>query len=144
MLQASPKIVYGISAQHPFYAAWYNMRQRCYNTNHKQFHHYGGRGITVSAQWEDFKYFQRDLWPTWKPGLELERRDNEQGYHSENCVWADRKTQMRNTRSTKLTAEVVAEIRQLKGQLSQKELGLRFGVNKSHISRIQNNLKWAS
>lgn len=35
----------------------------------------------------------------WKPGLTLERRNNELGYFKDNCYWATRKQQARNRRS---------------------------------------------
>ena len=36
------------------YNAWINMRQRCFNQNHAEYHNYGGRGISICKEWEDF------------------------------------------------------------------------------------------
>src|SRR6056297_436304 len=37
------------------YRAWRAMITRCYNSNYPFFHRYGGRGITVCAQWHTFE-----------------------------------------------------------------------------------------
>ena len=33
------------------YAAWCNMKTRCYNKNYTQYKDYGGRGIRACPQW---------------------------------------------------------------------------------------------
>jgi hypothetical protein len=48
-------------------------------------------------------------------GMSLERKDNNLGYNSENCVWADARTQARNRRNVKLTPEVLMELLRLHG-----------------------------
>jgi hypothetical protein len=41
----------------PEYVAWKHMKARCHNSNHPEFHNYGGRGIFVCQEWrEDFEY----------------------------------------------------------------------------------------
>jgi hypothetical protein len=42
----------------------------------------------------------------------------------------------------KLTKENVKEIRTLAGKILQKELGKRFGVQQSNISKIVNKIQW--
>ena len=42
----------------------------------------------------------RDMGPRPSPDHEIERSDNERGYCKDNCCWATRKQQMRNTRRT--------------------------------------------
>lgn len=132
-----------IRATHPFYACWYNMLQRCQNGRNVSYSSYGGRGITVCDRWQEFQNFYDDMFDGWQKGLELERRDNNAGYSPENCLWADRKTQCRNTSATKLKAEDVARIRELaaKGAM-QKTLATYYGVSRSHISRIVSGEKW--
>ena len=41
------------------YAIWNSMRQRCNNPNHKAYKNYGGRGITICKEWDDFGEFRR-------------------------------------------------------------------------------------
>ena len=46
-------------SQTRLYAIWANMKQRCFNPKAHEFNAYGGRGITVCAEWlHDFKAFE--------------------------------------------------------------------------------------
>lgn len=80
------------------YQVWADMIARCTNPNHNAWKDYGGRGITVCEKWLKFENFNKDMGNKWKPGLTIERKENNQGYNKENCEWATRKKQMRNTR----------------------------------------------
>lgn len=79
------------------YTAWKNMRQRCSNKGKHNYYRYGGRGISVCAEWDSFPAF-RD-WAMsngYTDELTLERRDSNGNYCPENCTWADYTTQARN------------------------------------------------
>lgn len=81
------------------YNARKNMLQRCFNPHHPQWKHYGGRGITVCAQWSlSFTFFWRDMQSTRGPGLSLERLDNNGPYNRENCEWTTQLRQVHNRR----------------------------------------------
>ena len=41
------------------YNTWRGMRERCENPSHKSYSDYGGRGISVCAEWQDFTAFQK-------------------------------------------------------------------------------------
>lgn len=81
------------------YNVWATMIQRCNNSNSKQYKYYGGRGIIVCRRWLKFENFNEDMGKTWKPGLTLERRKNEEGYYPDNCEWVTRIEQNRNRRN---------------------------------------------
>ena len=74
------------------------MKQRCYNPKDRQYDLYGGRGITVCAEWlESFEAFSRSVGE--KPlGMSLDRIDNDKGYAPGNVRWATGSEQLANTR----------------------------------------------
>lgn len=85
------------------YNRWAGMRGRCRNPRDGSYHNYGGRGITVCPEWEDFPTFHE--WATangYHPSLSLDRIDNDGNYEPSNCRWTDRKTQARNRRHRRM------------------------------------------
>jgi hypothetical protein len=83
------------------YAAWHAMHHRCKNPANKQFHRYGGRGITVCERWEKFENFLADMGLKQSPDLSIERIDNDAGYSPENCKWATLEEQNANRHHAK-------------------------------------------
>lgn len=79
------------------YRIWMAMRARCNNQNVPCYKNYGGRGIKVCDEWNDFAVF-RDwaLANGYTNDLKIDRKDNDKGYSPNNCRWATQKEQMRN------------------------------------------------
>lgn len=84
--------------------AWRSMLYRCDNPHDKRYKDYGGRGIKVCPEWQEFSNFYRDMGSSCREGLSLDRIDNDGNYQPGNCRWATPQEQSRNTRTcTKLT-----------------------------------------
>ena len=43
------------------YSLWDNMISRCYDSNHPQYKFYGGQGVTVSTEWQNFSKFEHSI-----------------------------------------------------------------------------------
>ena len=80
------------------------MKARCYSLNFKSYARYGGRGVRVCKEWLDAATFM--VWAEangFKPGLTIDRIDNDGNYEPGNCqfitrsentkkMWRERKT----------------------------------------------------
>lgn len=91
---------------HPLRNVWRSMIMRCIDPGRPEYAYYGGRGITVCAAWRDhesgYAQFVADMGSGYKPGLELDRRNNDGPYSLENCQWVTRTQNSRNKRSNRI------------------------------------------
>lgn len=88
--------------KHPMYRGYHTMLTRCRNPKSKDYHHYGGRGITVCDRWQQhFLNFLEDMGERPTPKHTLDRINNDGNYEPSNCRWATRTMQVRNTRVRK-------------------------------------------
>lgn len=112
---------HGLS-RHPAYKIWGAIKKRCSPTAERA-EDYHGRGIQVCARWAaSFEAFWEDMGPTYKPGLTLERKDNDKGYSPENCVWADFYAQANNNRRNRW-------INTPKGRMTVAQAARAFGIS---------------
>lgn len=95
----------------PTWWTWKAMRRRCSDPDHRDFKHYGGRGIRVCPEWDDartgFVRFLADMGerPTDRT---LDRKDVDGNYKESNCRWATTTEQAFNKRRwTRVNAQRV-------------------------------------
>lgn len=85
------------------YRIWGGIKQRCGNPNVHNFCDYGGRGIKICSEWGEFEPFMKwALSHGYKNTLEIDRKDVNGDYSSDNCRWVTKKEQTMNKRSNHL------------------------------------------
>lgn len=95
-----PRMNHGM-ADTRVYRIWKQMHQRCNNPKAEGYENYGGRGIRVCAEWDDFADFFKDMGdpPT---DTTLDRLDTNGMYQKSNCKWSTWREQHRNRRDNHL------------------------------------------
>lgn len=114
----------------PGYHSWRGMRERCLNPNSISYRNYGAKGIDCDPRWQDFRLFFWDLGPR-PQGYTLERIDNERGYWPDNCCWADRAAQSRNT-SRNLNVQIDGQAYCAKD--AADKLGIHYAIFKLRLN----------
>ena len=70
------------------YHIWCGMRQRCNNPNHHAWNLYGGKGVKLCDEWNDYPTFKAwALANGYADNLSIDRIDPSKGYCPENCRW---------------------------------------------------------
>lgn len=86
------------------YAVWNGIKQRCFNKNHRSYHDYGDRGITMDKGWADNyeTFYNWAIQNGYREGLEIDRIDYDGDYCPSNCRFVDKDIQANNKRNVKL------------------------------------------
>lgn len=134
---------HGRSKRGGAYKTWCEMRARCNNPRNVSYANYGGRGISVCERWGSFENFIADMGER-PSGLSIDRIDVNGNYEPNNCRWATDCQQARNTRRTKLTEQIVREI---KGRAehgeAQRSIASRVGITQCTVSAVVRGAIWA-
>lgn len=128
---------HGLSS-HPLYACCSAAINRCHNPSAQSYSRYGDRGIKVYSAWRHdvalmVRWLESNL-PARKPGMSLDRIDNDKGYRPGNLRWSTVKDQARNRRTTanviyKGRSVRIADLADRKGVDPER---LRHRINDGH------------
>jgi len=143
----------GVTKRPQMYRVWSSMKTRCNNPNHNSYKYYGARGFKICDEWKDYTIFRQWMIDQgFKPGLKVDRIDNDQGYFPANCQLATDQQQVQNrrlpTRSRTgkrynrriLTEDDIYAIRDSK--LTNIALSRVYDVHNSTISNIKKRKSW--
>jgi hypothetical protein len=97
-------ITHGLSHK-DLYKVWKNMMSRCYSESAINYDIYGGRGIKVTKSWRSnpeglMAFIDWAILNGYKRGLEIDRKDNNNGYSPKNCRFVTRLINSYNRRTT--------------------------------------------
>ncbi len=103
----------------PIGTAWRHLLERCYQKNHRQYRHYGGRGIVACEVIRATPVNLLLLLGDRPDGMSLDRTDNDGGYTCGKCAeclgnnwpmnvrWATPTEQIHNQRPIKSTTRLI-------------------------------------
>ena len=128
------------------WSTWRNMRDRCNRSANQDYQYYGGKGIVVCNEWNDYLEFKKwSILNSYEPNknLQIDRIDSNKNYSPDNCRWVDAKTNQRNRDCIILNEEKANEIRTLiYSGLDDIEISKMYKVHKDTIRDIRTGRTW--
>jgi predicted XRE-type DNA-binding protein len=129
----------------PEYMTWRSMINRCTNPEHKNYKHYGGRGIKICHRWRtSFINFYSDMGSKPFDSAQIDRIDNDGDYEPGNCRWVSCAENNRKSSRIVLSLKIAREIRNKikSNNISQRQIATEYGTDQSTVSRIITNRIW--
>ena len=118
---------------------WRAMKHRCEFPNDTAYQYYGGKGIKVCEEWQDFNNFQKwCLTSGYSDVLTIDRKNPNKNYSPENCHWVDM-TEQNNHKSNNKMLEYQGKIQSLAQWC--KELGIDYARTKARINTCHWSVK---
>ena len=131
---------------HNLWSTWRNMKDRCNRSTNQDYKYYGGKGIIVCDEWNDYLEFKKwSILNGYKlnENLQIDRKDGSKNYEPSNCRWVDAKTNQRNRDCIILDEEKANEIRTLiSNGLDDIEISKMYKVHKDTIRDIRIGRTW--
>ena len=132
------------------YGIWEKMKYRCNNSNYKQYELYGGRGIKVCEEWNEFKpFYEWAINNGYNDKLTIDRINVNGNYEPNNCRWVDKYIQARNKRNNVLIEDengelLVLEVFAQKYKLNRSTVKYRYlqGDRGQRLIRKSNENKY--
>ena len=139
-MNKTPKFIKHNSCNTRLYRIWAHMKERCNNSRCKVYKDYGGRGIKICEDWNDFRNFEQ--WAInngYLENLTIDRIDNNGNYEPSNCRWTTMSVQANNKRNNVFyeaygEKHTISEWARIKG-INEGTLRSRIMRNKWNIEK---------
>jgi hypothetical protein len=128
------------------YSIWHSMKQRCNNKNSKHYMDYGGRGIFVCDEWNEFIPFRKwALENGYGDKLTIDRKNVNGNYEPSNCRWLTIQEQQNNKRDnvniiykgSTHTMKEWSDILNIKYSLIEKRIKMGWSIEKTFETPLQ-------
>lgn len=116
------------------------MKSRCNNPSVEMYKYYGGRGVSVCAEWEkSFRSFYNHVGPRPSKDHWIDRIDTNGNYEPGNTRWLEKNDQMNNRRSNlifhwkdkSLTLTQIARLEKVNIHRTRKRINLGWSIEEA-------------